>query len=287
MVERSDTVQLIANDELSRSSFMSVTVASDDDLEAGIKKDPESVMSRAELIAPYLAARAYHIPGNDWYQDWFQFVYANNHPIFGLCLHYKHHPVSNGMRIVVFLGTILAGLAIYNIFYLYFLWRDGMLQNTMIETGITIGVNGDEYLTSKKILVKKWKLYLWTLGSLINSIFNTSIWTLAACGIFAPGGKFAHLGHLRWMGRVATFCIVFLVGFVALILMVIRAADGVNSAMELNFGALDESDFEDALRPQKYMYLKDWIIQVALSVFVYDAIISTVFFSGILGCGGE
>ena len=55
-------------------------------------EDEDEVKSLDEIIRQKLSARAYHLPGNNWCQDWRDYV-RNNHLIFGLCCHDRLHPV--------------------------------------------------------------------------------------------------------------------------------------------------------------------------------------------------
>jgi hypothetical protein len=274
-----------------KSMPRTITSESDDDLEAGVNEDEKAERERAAMIVPYLAARTYHIPGNNLFQDWFQYVYANNHPVFGLCFHYKYHPVSNSTRILVFFGTLCASLAIFNLFYLFFLWKDGEHKQHDIPTDIAL-IEGNEYLTLSSVEFENWQLYLWTLGALMNTMFDISIWTLAACSICAPGGRLAHMTDQRWLSRLLVLFVVFVTAALAVFLVVVRAAVGAESGtdiQELQSAGLsdDKVDFGNVGTPQEYFYLRAWIVQYTLTLFVYDIIIATVLFSGILGCGGE
>ena len=73
-------------------------------------------------IVQLLALQSYHLPGNNWIQDWWQYM-SNNHPVFGICCHNKLHPIKGFTRIVALIGTITFGLAITNFCYVFFLWN--------------------------------------------------------------------------------------------------------------------------------------------------------------------
>jgi hypothetical protein len=275
-VESGEGLAFIENEKLSEDGALVVLANLDED-------------ELAAFIVPYLARRNYHIPGNSWFQDWFQYVFANNHPIFGLCCHYKHHPVSNGTRILVFFGTICASLAIFNIFYLYFLWKDGNVKEAAsFQTNITI-VQGSEYFTLTSVTFDNYEIALWTLGAFIHSLYDMSIWTIAACAICAPGGALEQYSDKRWLGKFLTLFIVLATAGIATLLVIIRASVDENDIQNINSGGLfdDTVNFERALDQAGYMYLRAWAIAFFLAVFVYNLIISTILFSGILGCGGD
>jgi hypothetical protein len=62
----------------------------------------------------------YHLPGNSYLADLYQYM-TNNHPLFGICCHSRIHPIQTKMRIVALLGSILFGLVISNLFVLLIL----------------------------------------------------------------------------------------------------------------------------------------------------------------------
>eukprot|EP00956_Cyclotella_meneghiniana_P012190 scaffold17296_cov66-Cyclotella_meneghiniana.AAC.3 len=72
------------------------------------------------LLIPKLASRAYHLPGNDFGQDWKQYV-LNNHPILGICFHHRLHPLKTGQRLLMLLGSFAFGIAVTNAIYFWFI----------------------------------------------------------------------------------------------------------------------------------------------------------------------
>ena len=81
----------------------------------------EGDLEMDELVQ-LLALQSYHLPGNNWLQDWWQFM-ANNHPVFGICCHNRAHPIKAFTRMVALIGTITFGLAITNLCYVFLLWN--------------------------------------------------------------------------------------------------------------------------------------------------------------------
>lgn len=70
-------------------------------------KDTSSMTSE-EVLIPLLAQRSCHLPGNDWQQDWIQFM-RNNHIVFGICLCHRLHPLEWWERIMALLGSVAVG----------------------------------------------------------------------------------------------------------------------------------------------------------------------------------
>jgi hypothetical protein len=75
--------------------------------------DPEEAM-----LIQCLALQSYHIPGNSWMEDWWQFM-LNNHPVLGMLCHHPKHPIKACTRFVALIGTVVVGLALTNLFYLF------------------------------------------------------------------------------------------------------------------------------------------------------------------------
>ena len=72
-----------------------------------------------EEVAFRLAHRAAHLPGNNWCQDWAQFM-LNNHPVFGICLRDGRHPLGSVDRFVILIGSLAFGVAATNSIYMYY-----------------------------------------------------------------------------------------------------------------------------------------------------------------------
>ncbi|KAI2495611.1 hypothetical protein MHU86_18885 [Fragilaria crotonensis] len=115
----------------------------------------------------------------------------------------------------------------------------------------------------RSVVVHQWQFYLWTLGALLASLYNTSIWTVAACAVCAPGGRFATLSHLRWVGKILVFVIVFATAAIAIVLVIYRANVEGDTVIEKDFnGVVEQIDIENAMKPQANLYLKAWAVQL-------------------------
>ena len=140
-------------------------------------------------IVPKLAARSYHLEaGNSWCQDWLQYQ-KNTHPLFSICFHHPLHPIKRFQRIIILVGSIAFGLAITNVVYLGFLKSEeaGTAVNYIYDQ---TGKLSETIAQHTSIQVEQSLLFLWTVGSCLHSMFDLSIWYLAACACFRPGGVF-------------------------------------------------------------------------------------------------
>ena len=62
-----------------------------------------NVTDEDDAIIVALLNRSYHLPNYNYYQDLYQYI-TNNHPVFGICLHHKYHPVGMYVRIISLIG---------------------------------------------------------------------------------------------------------------------------------------------------------------------------------------
>lgn len=239
----------------------------------------KDIREMPEKIVPYLAGRACHIPGNTYSQDWFQYCFANNHPLFGLFCHYKYHPVSQFERLLVFLSSVAATLTVSHAFMLLFLWRDGRQALEESVAGVP------------QINVARHEVATITVGALIVTLFDFSIWYIAACGCCEAGGKLQKLHKASVLGTVVLAVIFVGVAIAATILMLLYGSYNNDTSLDT------DQLFENGLSALNYTAAfvtvgtnaniskwKKWFIQLGLSMFVYDVIVATIIFTGILGC---
>lgn len=243
----------------------------------------------AKILIPLLAKRAYHLPRNNWCQDWIQYM-RNNHPFFGICCHYRMHPLGMGQRVIILIGSIAFGLAITNVVALYFAFdRDDNYDDIVFsfEFGNATSIP-EEY---RHVEVTTGMMILWTFGSGVHSFFDLLIWSISTCSCCHPGG------HLHCLGCMKNFGSYFVVGLVMVIvafatfLVVWRAAQEsheqyLEEKERLGYGNDDTyPSWEEVRSVASFEFLVSYAVEVALALFVYYPFLGTVIFSGILGCG--
>eukprot|EP00985_Skeletonema_marinoi_P030253 scaffold31227_cov139-Skeletonema_marinoi.AAC.9 len=233
-----------------------------------------------EVLVPKLASRSYHLEeGNSWWEDWLQYQ-KNTHPLFSICCHHPLHPIGRFQRVIILVGSIAFGLAITNIVYLGFLKSEqaGTAVNYIYEQ---TGKLSDAISQRTSIPVEQSLFFLWTVGSCLHSAFDLLIWYLAACSCFRPGGVFS----VR-----STFCQNF--GLYLSVLLVVGALFSATSVVVLRLNA--EANFEGqtddiiemtGLESSRFSFLLAYSFELIFALFVFYFLTSTVFFSGILGCG--
>jgi hypothetical protein len=246
----------------------------------------------SDELVQLLALQVYHLPGNNWGQDWLQYI-NNNHPVFGICCHSALHPIGSKTRIVALVGTIIFGLALTNAFYLFYLWNPQF--DRVVAKVVTNG--GDTLVLTTGMLL------LWTLGGGVHCTFNLAMWHMAACACCRTGGCCEAVACCPSLGK--HMIRVFVLGIVALGVMIVllRVAinekqdrineSGVVTDMEDGGNNMDNGidiqiDDElglDVQSASEFSFLLGYLVEIVLSLFIYYPIGGTLLFSGILSCG--
>lgn len=243
-----------------------------------------------DVLIPLLAQRSCHLPGNDWNEDWWQFM-RNNHIVFGICFCHPLHPLEWWERIMALLGSISIGLIATNI---AFLW-DASSHIDMEGSIVNVGFG---------FVVTKGMIFLWTFGAVLHSLYDLIIWNVMACACCHPGGKWGDESYARRFkdcGSYIMIPVVLALMGIAAVAVMRRASDGGDEYGSYNSGGNDnggdsstsDNPWADSLvwngvgGAQSFSFLSKYAIELSLTWFVYFPIVGTILFSGILGCGGR
>lgn len=270
------------------------------DTEAGELSPAEKAYRDA--VIPPLLMRSYHLPGNNWKQDWVQYM-INNHPIVGIFCHHKYHPVTRTVRIFSLIGSILFGLALTNIIYLAFVFSDTDYDKTYIAVpaNMTNSLTGQENVDAlldqevKTLSVTNGSIALWTIGAFLHATYDNVIWALAACTCCTASGSGSNITEEQRLKRyrgTGTLLVIFsviavtaLATFAAALRSALDSGD-VEAEQVKNYGLTDESVKVWQVNGANDMeFLLAFLVELVLSLFVYYPICGTILFTGILTCG--
>ena len=237
-------------------------------------------------LVQLLALQSYHLPKNSWMQDWIQYM-GNNHPVFGICCHSKIHPIKSCTRVVALVGTFTFGLAMTNLFYVFFLWNPEF--NRILATIITD--DGNEW-----VLLTTGMLLLWTLGGCIHGMFNLAMWHIAACACCQKGGcleRYACCPNLgSKMIRVSVLCTVFLCIMIVLLRVAINEKEEENNQEQQQYQLEEEYQYinnrgidiliDDQLdlnvqNISEFTFVLSYLVEMVLALFVYYPIGGTMY----------
>jgi len=264
---------------------------------SGISRDDK------ELLIPALGWRSYHLPGYGYCDDWLQY-FQNNHPLISICCHHRLHPIGFGMRLVFLFGSIVFGLLITNISWLWFFYS-GTDQN---EPAVTItlanglGLNNSDGQQST-IEITQGMIFLWTIGGALHALFDNTIWYVTACACCLHSKQ--HRRFKSCGSYIVGFTVLFVTAMATLAVLLrttIEAEQGEQGTTTTTNIATDSSvvseDFASGLgeaqdtvtrirfqEAQSYSFLLSYATELVLALVVYYPLIGTILFTGILGCG--
>jgi hypothetical protein len=260
------------------SKGVTVSVYGDDGNQTPLEREAEAQRRR---FIRRLAARAYHFPGNTWFEDWLQYT-KNTHLVFGIFFHHPLHPVTGKERCIILLGSVAVGLLMSNLIYLWFVEANFGMHDPVLS----LGPDGN-------LAITKLMITLWTLGSFVHTIFDLCVWHIKACTLCRVLG-----GHVSdravKCGRSTGVTIVMSTLAFATYLVLLRASEDFKATNGIDSTETgddpDDSFFHSVVLGggAKYFdFLLGYFIEFILAVFVYNPLILTVVFTGVLGCDGR
>mmetsp|Transcript_3772 Transcript_3772/g.7732 ORF Transcript_3772/g.7732 Transcript_3772/m.7732 type:complete len:643 (+) Transcript_3772:60-1988(+) len=239
-----------------------------------------------------MAEQKFHLPGNNWKEDWRQY-FANNHPLFGICFHDPDHPIGLLMRAMCFLSSTVFGLCMTNFFWLWARTTDKNESLFTVELGTRPGSNLTGYVVdvdeSNAVQVTPDIIMLWTIGAMIHGAFDNLIWTLSICACCDPGGRFEHLHRYKRFGvGLLVFFVILIMALTTLTVVVrgvIENSEEEPDIAELQSGGVfdDNLDLSTSTK-ENYEFMMSFTVEMALALLVYFPLLGTIFFWGVLGC---
>lgn len=240
--------------------------------------------NEARFIVLLLAARSYHIPGNNWYQDWIQFL-RNNHPLFGIFCHHKLHPLRLGQRIVCLIGSVAFGLSATNCVYLYYNYNNSNMNEILFRVHME---NVENSLSTDKNQI--WEVThgmvaLWTFGGLFHSAFDIILWFVSACSCCLPGGSCERCGHGQKVGGyIVVVVVIVLVAFTSFMVVLRASLESRENIFDRNINIQDVK-WGQVNDVEAFSFILGYLIELSLALLFYYPFMATLLFSGILGCG--
>jgi len=273
---------------------VSTSMSEEADLEKGVVLTQAEKARRDAVQAPLLM-RAYHLPGNNWLQDWSQYMY-NNHPVFGICVHDRFHPVKTTARVLSLIGSILFGLAVTNIIYLAFVFTDTDYDTAYVEVSTNATLTGKPAVDGNvsALSVTNGNIVLWTIGAALHATYDNVIWSLAACTCcMSTADREIPEKKMQRYRSTGVFLVMFsvvVVTAIATFAVTLRSAldSGDTEVEEVeNYGLNDENVqvWQVDAGTKDYEFILAYMVELGLNYFVYYPVIGTLLFTGMLTCG--
>jgi hypothetical protein len=152
------------------------------------------------------------------------------------------------------------------------------------DPAITVSLGGDYNTTAdddgnattSSFEITQGMILLWTVGGGLHAIYDNTVWYVSACVCCLSSRRF---DKIQCCG---TYCILFVVmlltGIASLAILLRSSAEAAEENHEDYVGI----QIEDA---SAYKFLIAYAMELVLSLFIYNPIVGTVLFSGMLGCG--
>jgi hypothetical protein len=245
------------------------------------------------ILIPLLAQKSYHLPYNNWQQDWVQWM-RNNHVLFGICFCHKLHPVEWWERIIVMFSSMSFALIAINIYYIW--WG---LGEYIIPDENAVGFNPYQQLYSntvfgKTFVITQGTVVLWTFGGIVHSLWDFTIWQMAACSCCHPGGRcYDRCGFCSRkcndLGSYILIPIVMCVMALAVYSSYLRTHHTDENYPDQEEAAMNDDLYNNLTGGSlgQFSFIVKYFVELILAWLLYFPIMGTVMFSGILGCSGK
>lgn len=197
-------------------------------------------LAKRGLLVLALGNQSAHLPGNSYCIDYIQFVFTNNHTVFGIFCFNKLHPIRYDIRISSLLATIMLSFAVFNALYYYFQTLEQDENNILSNSTGTTDT-----------------LAISAIGSVVMVIVDFIIWFYVALPCCLPGHNLGGHSKSRWIGKYIVLAIALLLCTVSFII-VLR----------------DQSSSETSVR----LLLDGGAVLFAISIFGLRIVVSSILF---------
>jgi hypothetical protein len=229
-----------------------------------------------DCVLPALAMRNYHIPGNTYWQDLVQY-FRNNHPVIGIFCHHPRHPIRCGMRLLQLFSSVIFGLAITNVIWLWFYFSKANENEPVVTIGLPGSSSNGKGSSSSQFDITHGMIILWTVGGTVHAIYDNTIWYISACVCCLSS---QNLDAYRKWGTYLIITVSLTVAAIATLALLLR------TSAEAEATITDDDVLQIKFYDQYvYEFLVSYAIVLVLSLFLYYPVVAFVFFSGVLSCG--
>merc|ERR1712176_507554 len=211
-------------------------------------------------MAKLFSIRSAHLPGNNWCQDWIQWM-QNNHPLLALCCRHKLNPVGIRPRLVLLLSSVSFGLIATNIVYLFYRQNAGA-NGTLAE----IEFGDDDAVDGKSFEITYEVIAAFILGGILHALTDLGMWHLTACACCLPGnGCHNRCGFLRYFGPYTAMAVA----------MSLTAGATFAVMMRISY---EEGEKGNSFEPLSFSLA--YLFELAMVYVCWFPMLSTFFFSG-------
>ena len=218
-----------------------------------------------------------HLPDYTYGEDLFQYTY-NRHPVLGLLWRHPLHPIGFNVRFVCLAGSMFVGFAVSNIIYITFLAFGWDFDENYFEIAAeTIAITGkdsfDNEIMAAAATFTNGNVAIWTVGSTLHAVFDSSLWSMAACTCLAKDGFVDKIDRYSRLGSLAVSTYVIGIAVIAF------ASAAVRLVWTSENGTADEPSIE--LAPS-LGFVMSVTVEAVIAFFFFYPLFAFMMFSGLL-----
>mmetsp|Transcript_1680 Transcript_1680/g.2597 ORF Transcript_1680/g.2597 Transcript_1680/m.2597 type:complete len:285 (-) Transcript_1680:453-1307(-) len=142
------------------------------------------------LLVLALGNQSAHLPGNSYCKDYLQFVFSNNHTVFGLFFFNPLHPIRYDIRVSSLVATLMLSFALFNALYYY------------VETLEKVSLDGmNNMLANVTGMADTGTLAISAIGAALMVIVDFIVCFYVALPCCLPGHSLGGHSSSRWIGK--------------------------------------------------------------------------------------
>lgn len=222
----------------------------------------EGLTDEEKIIIQRLSMKAFHLPGNTYWEDWMMFI-SNNHILASFCFAHPLHPFTRRQRVMNLVASLSFGIAATSMVMLWYYYEARDKDFTFVSI---FGFN-----------VSYGMLATAFFGGLCNVFFDFGIWFVQVCPLCQPGSPITFSDPTNffflWLGSNAAFFCTTIALCLAIHAIIVRASieeDGDDQGVTISI--------------QHYSFILSFLFEVVVTQFIMFPIVAFTIFSGVLGC---
>jgi hypothetical protein len=214
----------------------------------------------------------------------------NNHVVFGICLCNKLHPIEWWERIIVLLSSMSFALVAINVYYIWWGFNEYVIPDENAagfdpyQQWYSVTIFGTTYAITEGTVV------LWTVGGIVHSIWDFTVWQMAACACCHPGGRcYDSCGFCsRRCNDLGSYILIPIV--LSVMALAIFSSYLRTHHTEIQEEAPNNDDLYNNMTGGslgQFSFIVKYFVELILAYLLYFPLFGTIMFSGILGCSGR
>ena len=178
------------------------------------------------------------------------------------------------------LGSFAFGIAITNAIFFWFVMTGRDSNEEVFALSFSFESGGGS--PTSTISFSYGLIALLTVGSGSHALFDRFVWSLGACKVCRPGGRFERQNRCspEWGKYIVVLLVMIVVCGTSMVVVVRALMERGEEDVNIFHGSNKDRDFQ----AQDFRFLVGYLIEFAVSMFVMTPLMEFTLFTGILGC---